>query len=289
MAFTTTNMGLKVWNLLSDLFSHTDLQSNWNAIDTHDHSSTKGLQISTGGIANGAITNAKIVDATIAGAKLAAGARMFPNVVSTSQTTVDGNLYICTAGSITMTLPTTPPTGTFIEVAIGSSAVTGAAPVTIATGGSDHIVGPTGSATSIAMGNVGAQIALVYISSNWYIVSGQQDSGWINIALNSAVYIVASVAQTPAYRAIGDRVWFKGIAQNNTGAPTTARLATVPFAIAAAYRPAQNVSLGVLSGTPGDQCGILVGNNGSVAAAAGTSVNTGGQVWFDGLSYFIGS
>lgn len=80
MAITTPNMGLKRWDQPNDIFSYTELSNNFASIDTHDHSSGKGVQIPTGGIANlavdntklatDAVTNTKIAAATIAGDRL---------------------------------------------------------------------------------------------------------------------------------------------------------------------------------------------------------------------------
>lgn len=68
MAITSTNMGLKRWNVSSDSFSYSELSDNFNLIDAHDHTTGKGVQVPSGGIANGAVTLAKLaansVDAT---------------------------------------------------------------------------------------------------------------------------------------------------------------------------------------------------------------------------------
>src|ERR1051325_10040444 len=60
MALTTTEMGLRVWNLLTDLYDHTQLADNWSKVDLHDHSPGKGVPIPTDGIADGAITGPKL-------------------------------------------------------------------------------------------------------------------------------------------------------------------------------------------------------------------------------------
>lgn len=60
MAFTTAKMGLRVWNLLTDLYDHAQLADNWAKVDYHDHSPGKGVQIPTEGIADAAITGAKL-------------------------------------------------------------------------------------------------------------------------------------------------------------------------------------------------------------------------------------
>jgi len=65
--FTSPNMGLIVWNLTSDRYDHDQQADNWRKVDQHDHSSGKGLQVPTGGIADGAITAAKIDAPTLEG------------------------------------------------------------------------------------------------------------------------------------------------------------------------------------------------------------------------------
>lgn len=65
MAFTTTNnMGLKI-PATGDTDYPTSISDSFNAIDTHDHTSTKGVQIPTGGIADAAITGAKLNSAIV--------------------------------------------------------------------------------------------------------------------------------------------------------------------------------------------------------------------------------
>lgn len=81
MAITTPSMGLKRWDQPNDVFSYVELSDNFAALDIHDHTTGKGVQIPTGGIANlavdntklanNAVTNTKVLDATLADAKLA--------------------------------------------------------------------------------------------------------------------------------------------------------------------------------------------------------------------------
>src|SRR5687767_5517034 len=65
MPVITTNMGLRSWNTVQDLYDHAQLADNWNKVDQHDHSTGKGVQIPTAGIADNAITAAKIVDGAV--------------------------------------------------------------------------------------------------------------------------------------------------------------------------------------------------------------------------------
>lgn len=87
MADTTSNMGLAVWDLGTDGYDHTDLADNWTAVDTHDHSPGKGVQLSGDSLANNSITSAKIVDGTIATADLANGSVTNAKLAASAVTT----------------------------------------------------------------------------------------------------------------------------------------------------------------------------------------------------------
>lgn len=71
MARTTSSMVLKVWNLVADKFNHTELAANWDAIDIHNHTTGKGIQIPTAGIQDLNVTTAKLADLAVITAKLA--------------------------------------------------------------------------------------------------------------------------------------------------------------------------------------------------------------------------
>jgi hypothetical protein len=60
MAFTSPKMGLRIWNLLTDLYDHAQLADNWAKVDYHDHSPGKGVQVPTEGLADGAVTGPKL-------------------------------------------------------------------------------------------------------------------------------------------------------------------------------------------------------------------------------------
>jgi hypothetical protein len=70
MSTILTNMGLRAWNDPNDTFSYTELVDNWAAIDTHDHTSGKGVQIPTAGIANLAIDSTKIANDAVTNPKI---------------------------------------------------------------------------------------------------------------------------------------------------------------------------------------------------------------------------
>lgn len=65
MPTTTNNMGLKIPTAGETDYA-TSVSDSFNAIDGHDHSSSKGTQIITAGIADSAVTTAKINNGALA-------------------------------------------------------------------------------------------------------------------------------------------------------------------------------------------------------------------------------
>lgn len=97
MAQDTPNMGLRQWNLATDFFDYAQLSANWDKVDQHDHSTGKGTQIPTGGIANLAVTGpkiaanavdaTKILDGSVGTAEVADGAIATAKLADSSVTT----------------------------------------------------------------------------------------------------------------------------------------------------------------------------------------------------------
>lgn len=54
------NLSLIIWDEGDDPYDHTELASNWDAVDNHDHSTGKGKRIATGGLDDNAVTNDKL-------------------------------------------------------------------------------------------------------------------------------------------------------------------------------------------------------------------------------------
>lgn len=62
----TPNLGLTVWNLLTDSYDNSQLADNWARVDEHDHSEGKGKQIDGSvAILDGTITQNKLASAII--------------------------------------------------------------------------------------------------------------------------------------------------------------------------------------------------------------------------------
>jgi hypothetical protein len=86
-------MDLDIWNLGSDHFNYAELFANFQKINGHDHTTGKGLQVPTGGIANLAITAAKLADLAVTTAKInddaVTAAKIADNAVGTDQIAAD--------------------------------------------------------------------------------------------------------------------------------------------------------------------------------------------------------
>lgn len=66
----TSNMGLTVWGA-TDVFNYQQLADNFTAIDSHNHTSTKGAKIPYGGLDAGAVKNTQVAsDAAIDASKI---------------------------------------------------------------------------------------------------------------------------------------------------------------------------------------------------------------------------
>lgn len=61
MSRTTSSMGLRLWDQLTDPYNNAQLADNFAKIDGHDHTPGRGVQITTQGIANESITDELIV------------------------------------------------------------------------------------------------------------------------------------------------------------------------------------------------------------------------------------
>jgi hypothetical protein len=111
MATTTTTLaGLVKWDQLTDPYDNAQLENNFTLIDQHDHTSGKGSQIPTGGIADSSVTSAKIADATIVNGDIAnstiANAKLANSSITIGSTAVSLGATAATIAGITLTSPT---------------------------------------------------------------------------------------------------------------------------------------------------------------------------------------
>src|SRR5262252_529729 len=76
-------------NAGTDVFMKEDVQVLAQAVDQHNHTSGKGLQLAAGAIPAGTITSAMIADGTIQGADIASGTVTSTNILDGTIATAD--------------------------------------------------------------------------------------------------------------------------------------------------------------------------------------------------------
>jgi hypothetical protein len=301
----TPNMSLTAWTSSDDDFDHTQLATNFALVDGHDHSPGKGTQLNAAeAIVNETITDALIAAATITGDKIAdetitaalianntiTAAQIANNTITSSQisnsagitleqlaagvarltvstktsafTAADGNLYEVSTAGVAVTLPT-PTSGSLISIWNGGDFATSPTAITASSG---VILGNGVLSTSMDLGAGGAYVTLYANGTDWFIVGGGLDTGWVSVTLangwtNSVGYYPAS------YRVIEDRVWLRG-------SPNVPSSDVVGFTLPVGARPASPVIL--------DAGQYAVATNGQVS-----NEETDVQITFDGVSFSL--
>jgi hypothetical protein len=206
----------------------------------------------------------------------------------TSVTASRGETLVASAG-VTVTSPAAVAESVFVVVA--SAGVTGASPVTVsAASGKFYGLGLGGSgASSFPLGAPGAYAVCQSDGTNWYLIGGQQDSGWVALSSSSAVSgINASLTvSTGSVRALGDRVFLKG--ELTAGGSIAVGATLWDFALA--YRPPNS--------NAGSMPCVTITSGGTVAASSLTASPVTGvvslttalvanqSVFIEGLSYSL--
>jgi hypothetical protein len=185
---------------------------------------------------------------------------------------------IVAAPSTTVTLPSPLANPNAMVAVQANASVTGATPVTVS-GTLIQGLGLT-NAASFLLGAPGASVALQSDGTNWRIVSGRQDTGWVNLSLGTGMATHGS--ETPGGRLVGDRVFLRGAIDQSSGSAAT--LGTLP----ASMKPAVNVLFpGTMFQSPNYFATFF-----QVASATGIlgSLNSGTapiSFYFGGCSYVI--
>lgn len=195
---------------------------------------------------------------------------------SIAYTAVEGDFVYAAAG-VTVTLPTATA-GVAVAVQ-GDSSVTGASPATVLAAGAAQIrgVGLSATATSFPLGTPGASAVLVADGTNWHIVGGQQDSGWVALGLSSNI---ASGGMGASSRLQADTVRLKGTLTNNTGSTDTGTAATV----ASGSRPSVTLQFPIIVYTYTISTLILTSAG---AISVESAWNNGLAIGLDGISYTL--
>lgn len=198
-------------------------------------------------------------------------------VTNAVSATIARGQSVVASPSTTQTLPAATA-GALVAVT-ASSTVTAASPVTIA-GSAIYGLG-LNNASSFLLGSPGAHVVLQSDGTHWYVIGGQQNTGWVPLTLATNIG-ARSPLYTPAARVIGDTVTLRGGFQNNTGGTTSAffQWATVP----AACIPASTVECSVFATQVGTELQVVTGTG---ALKIDAAVAAGGQVAFDGANYSL--
>jgi hypothetical protein len=202
-------------------------------------------------------------------------------VKTASYNAVPGD-YVLMSGAHPVVLPT-PTAGSIIGAK--STDGTGAAPATVtsaANGGTILGPGVAAAATSILLGTPGAFVILEADGTDWHIIAGQQDSGWIQPALLNSW--TGGTNGPVSYRLTANVVRFKGLF---SPAGTNA---TAAFNLPAGYRPpgAYSPIVNLPTVTPGIECIAQI-------AGAATGAGAGNFIIFsaspdttlDGVTYTV--
>jgi hypothetical protein len=181
----------------------------------------------------------------------------------------------------TISLPT--PSADAV-VGIQSVNGTGATPFTISSvtsGGAIFGPGVPATAQTILLGDTGSYVTLLADGTNWNIVAGQQDSGWITFPTFGAAWSAGIACQ---YRLTGNVVRVRGELQQNSGTPANT-ICTFPVG----YRPTQVCAFSVcpllatLSYSPSS---ISLQTTGVLGYITGTGDN--GAIWLlDGIAWTV--
>lgn len=97
---TTPGMGLTAWNSPTDIYSNTQLATNWAKVDQHNHAPGKGVPIPADGIAPGAITTEKFAPGAFDTLEIPDGSVSTAKVVDLAITTGKLNDLAVTTGKL---------------------------------------------------------------------------------------------------------------------------------------------------------------------------------------------
>jgi hypothetical protein len=203
-------------------------------------------------------------------------------------TAVSGDYVLCTNGGYTITLPA-PTAGRVVGVK-AVTGQTGASPVTISTpSGAILGAGVVAAATTILLGFPGAYVTLQADGTNWHIIDGEQDTGWIAAPLAAGGYSnYGSTFTTCGYRKQGEWVTWRGLLQFSpiSSYATWTPITTIPVG----FRPAADEIFTTIGSYSGGQLAFRMDAtaSGTINGAATSGVNwTGAYLSLSGIRYAI--
>lgn len=132
------------------------------------------------------------------------GQLLMPTAKSGAYTAASNDYVICT-GTFNVNLPA-PTAGRIVGVKSVSGSINVVTP-------SGVILGPgvIAGSTLITLGAPGALVTLLADGTNWHIIDGAQDSGWIGFSYAAGFSDYGAGFQLGQYRKISDRVHLRGL------------------------------------------------------------------------------
>jgi hypothetical protein len=196
--------------------------------------------------------------------------------VNTSAT--DGHFYAASA-ALTITLPA-PTLNTTIGVFNQTNSL--AVAVTASSGVIGGLGLGTSGAASIQVSSNGAAVVLIANGTNWGIVSGQQDTGWVALTLLHSATVFPS-EPVPSARLRGDEIRLKGALASGDASGIVATLPSFAIPIGSGGSGTRFFPYSLGSGNLQFQPTTAV-SPGQVSASVG-GFTTGAFVSFDGITY----
>lgn len=204
--------------------------------------------------------------------QLAPGAgRLTVTDISTNTAAVSGHMYVVGAGAPIVTLPAPAA-----DAVVGVVAAAGPATIGVS-GGIIFGKGVPSPFTSLTLGTLGSYVVLQSDGTNWFVVSGEQDTGWSATPLTLGAGW--SSGGTHGVRVVGDRVWLRGTLSSSLGGGATSLMGT----LAVGFRPPQQVQATQMGF--GSQ-GYSLATNGQITVFSG-SVGTNSPWPLDDISFSL--
>lgn len=197
------------------------------------------------------------------------GVPRFTSRVMSSSNAAAAADFVLASGGVTVTLPAAVA-NTFVAIACYAT--------NACTVSGSNIYGPGLSAASSFNLALGASVILHADGTNWHMIAGQQDTGWLTITPTAGYNGSTAGAYVASVRVRGDQAMLKGqIASNSTNNV----FGTVPVAA----RPAQGVGFGaIVEGAATPQLAFLT--TAGALTSNGPTAN-GYLMELDGLVYSL--
>lgn len=203
--------------------------------------------------------------------------KLTQTVKTGAYTAVDGDAVIVGSGAasaVTITLPA-HAANQIVSVANFSTFGTTVAGTSIQGKGLNN-------ASSFPLGTVGAKALLFDDGTHWYLLAGEQDSGWMALPTLWSAWSPATGYYAPSARKRGDEVEIRGSATTSGTTPRNSIVGTVPSGFAPASKALVSIETDQNSGVP---AAGIVDTSGNITIVTNALSYSSGTQFFLGGSY----